>query len=172
MQIPPISLLADEKLLWMGTSQKPAVTSMDVGASLLPGVVLLYLWGHLVAGLPLPLVLPAEVAGFMQSGHWLLLLFGVGLLLKPFVVNLVLKRTIYVFTNMRAVAYSSASREITLEVPAAEIPAMRVVKHSHARVSLGKWDVQENSEGQAVNVRTGFDYIPAEVPEYYTAGQR
>ena len=172
MQTPPISLLADEKLLWMGTSQKPAVTPRDVGASLLPAVVLLYLWGHLVAGLPLPLVLPAEVAGFMQSGHWLLLLFGVGLLLKPFVVNAVLKRTIYVFTNMRAVAYSSAAREIILEVPAAEIPIMSVVKHSNVLVSLRKWGVEENVEGQSVHVRTGFDYIPAEVPEYYTAGQR
>ncbi len=170
MQIPPIPLQPEEKLLWVGQSQKPLVTQADIAVYLLPGGVLLYLWGHIVAGLPLPVALPVEVAGFLQSGHWLLLLFGVLLLVKPFFMNAMLKHITYVFTDRRAVAYSASAREIVLEVPAAEVAAMRLQKHGKGLVSLRKWEVQEDGQGQAVNVRVGFDYIPAEVPDYYTLG--
>lgn len=167
MQTPPIPLHPEEKLLWVGQSRKPLITPVDAAIHLLPGAVLLYLWGNMVAGLPLPVALPAEVAGFLQSGHWLLLLFGVLLMVKPFFMNAMQKRITYVFTDRRAVAYSASAREIVLEVPAAEVAAMRLVKHGKGLVSLRKWEVEEDGQGQAVNVRVGFDYIPAELLDYY-----
>lgn len=170
MKTPPIPLAPDETLLWMGHSQKPIMTAKDVVTCILPGLLLLWGWLHLVAGVSLPVELPAEVYDFAQDAFvpWLILLFAIALPAKPFIVHAMLKRTTYIFTDKRAVEFFCGC--VQFEVAAAEIPSMSLVRHGKGLVSLRKWTVVQSSQG-TVNTRSGFEYIPEDVPEYYSSGK-
>lgn len=165
------NLKQGEVVYWQGT---PCVSCCNVktfGLYVIPALILLYVWSG-ASGIEEYLPFLKEPLDTFQNttfAKYIALVLIAGLLASPFVRwFLYYKRIEYVFTNMRALAYYKDDGEIEFEIEASEIPDMKQSSARNGLVNLHTWMEDSGMQGKTVNVRAGFEGIPAEILKHYT----
>lgn len=169
MSLVPFPLNEDEQVLYMLHSQRPVYTGKDILLYLIPGDFLMLLAFYIAFEMDFPVVIPADIQAYLSEPLALILMFVFGVLLPlaPMFHGFMRSRTLYVFTNQRAVIYHTPNKEIELEVPVEALADMKLVKHDKGLISLLLWQNQQSTDGTEVFVRNGFEYIPERVLQDY-----
>lgn len=156
-----ISLQDGEEIIWQGQAQLPAQRWSEYIPLLILIVLLVNSFRILYPTEPLIMLHDFCSYSFIPG---LLIIFTVAFAVAPTLKRKLLSRQIYLFTNHRAISYSSGTGNIIHTLPAEHIPDCIIKRHGADHISI----LKREQTGTESSTTLLFAHIPAVILSHYT----